>query len=238
MAAVSFHYLREGHRVVIGDVNPRIVGVYRNLRERPAHVIELLTGFAMAHHAAGERAEQVYFYLRDVMNGADPASPLASAAFLYNRRTCFNGLQRENADGENNVPYGHPSPRKDLVQEAVVLAVARALQRAEIREGDFLVTTADARRGDIVYFDPPYVGEDGFVGYSVGGFSKEDRKRLGMVLRDLDQRGVRWLLSDKDADHARAVYGLWNVVEVSVRRSGAASPKGRGHAQEILVRNF
>ena len=238
MAAVSFHYLREGHRVVIADVNPRIVGVYRNLRERPAHVIELLTGFAMAHAASGEKAEQVYYYLRDVMNGADPASPLASAAFLYSRRTCFNGLQRENADGENNVPYGHPSPGKDLVQERTLLAVARALQRAEVREGDFSVTTADARRGDVTYFDLPYVGEGDFVSYSAGGFTLADRKRCGAVLRDLDQRGVRWVLSDKDADAARAVYGLWNVVEVSVRRSGAATAKGRGSAREILVRNF
>lgn len=238
MGAVSFHYLRRGHRVVIGDVNPSVAGLYANLQGEHEHVIDLLHGLALAHQGAGARAEEVYYLAREAMNATPPASPLASALFLYNRRTCFNGLQRENADGENNVPFGFPSPRRDLVQREKLGAVARALQRAIIRRGDFAETTEDAKRGDVTYFDPPYVGEDDFVSYSAGGFTKDDRKRLGVLLRDLDRRGVRWLLSDKDADDARAVYGLWNVCEVSVRRSGSASPKGRGAACEILVCNF
>ena len=258
-AALSIHYARNGHRVVLGDTNPRLIGVYRHLLTDAAAVAAALGAIVAGHDAAGDK-KAFYFAQRDTWNGTDVESVESAAGFLFVMNAGFNGVTRFNRGGGCNTPYGEPEPGKDLVRAAELVALGELFRRAraEVVHGDFEATVAPARRGDFVYFDPPYVrpskkktkasdeapppkrGEAGagFVGYSAAGFTLADRKRLGIVLRDLDRRGVRWMLSDISAEHALEVYGLWSVVEVDVKRSVAAKGEARGRAREVIVTNF
>ena len=257
-AALSIHYARNGHRIVLGDTNPRLIGVYRHLLADARAVAAELAAI-VARHDAAEDKKAFYFEQRAAWNGTDVESVASAAGFLFVMNAGFNGVTRFNRGGGCNTPYGEPEPGKDLVRTAELVALGALLRkaRAEVVCGDFEVTVAPARRGDFVYFDPPYVrpskkkgraddapapkrGESGagFVGYSANGFTLADRKRLGIVLRDLDRRGVRWMLSDISAEHALEVYGLWSVVEVDVKRSVAAKGDARGRAREVIVTNF
>jgi DNA adenine methylase len=229
--------------VVIGDTNPRLIGVYRHLVSNPGAVVRALAAVADAHRAAPDPKVH-YIAQRAAFNAATPESVESAAGFLFVMNAGFNGVVRFNQGGECNTPYGEPESGKDIVRADEMRAIGKLLARAEVVLGDFEVTTEPAKRGDVVYFDPPYVApakdgrSAGFVGYSAGGFTLADRKRLGVLLRELDRRGVRWVLSDLSADHALEVYGLWNVAEVSVRRSVAARGEKRGKATEVLVTNF
>lgn len=243
--AVALSYAARGAKVVLGDTNPRLIGVYRNLLTDPASVIRALVAVADAHRRAPDPKAH-YAAQRAAFNATAPASVESAAGFLFVMNAGFNGVTRFNQSGICNTPYGEPEPGKDLVRSDELRAIGALLKRAHavVVLGDFEVTTEPAKRGDVVYFDPPYVApakegrSSGFVGYSAGGFTLADRKRLGVLLRDLDKRGVRWVLSDVSAPHALAVYGLWNVVEVSVARSVAAKGEKRGRATEVLVSNF
>ena len=252
-AALSIHYALRGCRVVLGDTNPRLIGVYRHLLT-DARAVAAALGAIVAGHDAADDKKAFYFAQRDVWNGTDVESIESAAGFLFVMNAGFNGVTRFNQSGGCNTPYGEPEPGKDLVRAHELVALGALLKRAraEVVLGDFEATVAPARRGDFVYFDPPYVrpkknaaelparGEagPGFVGYSAKGFTLADRKRLGVVLRDLDRRGVRWMLSDLSAEHALAVYGLWSVREVNVKRSVAAKGEARGRAREVIVTNF
>jgi site-specific DNA-adenine methylase len=114
------------------------------------------------------------------------------------------------------------------------------LQRAEIRLGDFEATSSDARKGDVLFADAPYVdpSKAAFVGYSKGGFTLLDRQRLSAWLREMDRRGVRWTATDAALSHVRATYGLWTMNEVQVRRSCSAKSEGRCMTAELLIRNW
>ena len=251
--AVSIHYARQGHRVVLGDANPRLVGVWRHLLSDPSALVAALAIIAAEHDASSDK-KAFYLAHRARWNATDPASLESAAGFLFTMNAGFNGVMRFNQRGRCNTPYGEPDYGKDLVRAGEIVALGSLLKRARAEAvlGDFEVTTAPARRGDVVYFDPPFVrpaakkgaprqkgtAGAGFVGYSPKGFTLADRKRLGQLLRDLDQRGVLWVLSDVSADHALAVYGLWSVTEVNVRRSVAAKGDARGRACEVIVTNF
>ena len=239
--AVAFHYAQTGCRLVLGDANPRLIGAYRWIQKEPERLVSILDGFSSAQNAAGDRAPEVFALIRDTMNVTDPESPLSAAGLLYVIGTGFNGIYRVNRKGICNTPWGKPKPGKDLSRRLELLGMQRLLQRATFRCGDFEETVTPARRGDFVFFDPPYVGDAGsgdFVGYAAGGWTEADRKRLGLVLRDLDRRGVRFLLSDKDGASPRSVYGLFRVIEAEVSRSVSAKPSGRGKVKELLVANF
>lgn len=232
---VAFWYLAQGSRVVIGDTNARLIGTLRNLKDRPEVVIASLVAIESAHRASPDHKADFYAR-REHLNSADPAEVGTSAVFLFIMAAGFNGLWRENLSGACNTTWGDPKPCKDLVRADELRAISALLARSDIRLGDFTETSADARRGDVLFADAPYAGN--FVGYSKGGFGLKDRQRLAEWLREMDRRGVRWTATDATTEHTRATYGLCHVDEVSVRRSGSATAKGRGRAPEMIVRNW
>lgn len=234
---VALWALAQGYRVVIGDTNARLIGTLRNLKTRAEDVIRVLADIAVAYQNASDQKADFYAR-REHLNRCDPSDIGASALFLFILRAGFNGLYRENASGECNTPVGDLPPRKDLVRADDLRAIADLLAKADIRLGDFAATTADARRGDVVFADAPYVAPGAFTGYSKGGFALRDRQRLAAWLRFLDRRGVRWTTTDAATDHALATYGLWHVERVSVRRSVAAKGDARTPAQEVIVTNW
>ena len=242
--AVALHFLRLGCRVVMGDTNPRLIGAYRWIRNQPERVVSLLTEVATQHREAAalgvEHGAAHFYELRALMNDSDPDGLLSAVLFVFTLRAGFNGLYRVNRRGVCNTTYGEPKPGKDLVRAGEIRALSSLLARAEPTLGDFEVIAGPARRGDFVYADPPYVAEKGkvaFVSYAAGGFTPEDQARLGVLLRDLDHRGVTWLLSDGATSRAAETYGLWDQRRVEVYRSISAKGKGRGTVTELLVSN-
>lgn len=230
--------------MVMADANPRLIGCYRTLRDHPALLVsamqDLEKRYRDAERIGADMARECFEHIRNDMNGENAATLESAAGFLFVLRAGFNGIYRVNQQGICNTPTGKPKPGKDLVRKGGLLELHKLLRRAEFDTGDFEGQCMAARRGDVVYFDPPYVADKGrpsFVSYAAGGFRRADQKRLAVVLRDLDTRGVRWLLSDAATENAASVYGLWNVTEVDVLRSCSGKAKGRGTARELLVSN-
>jgi len=59
-----------------------------------------------------------------------------ASLLLYLNRTCFNGLYRENSDGEFNVSFGRYT-NPDWVQEQRIRKTSRTLQGTEVFNTDF-----------------------------------------------------------------------------------------------------
>lgn len=241
---LAIHALKQGARVVMGDTNPRLIGVYAHLQVDARGLVNSLRSIVEEYRERerdGTTGSVAFYQMRDRLNASDRLSLESAALFLFIMNAGFNGLYRVNQRGVCNTTFGNPGADKDLVREGEMRALGKLLRKATPLCLDFAELCSDARRGDTAVFDPPYVSDKGrtsFVSYSEKGFRRADQQRLGVVLRDLDQRGVRWLLTDAATQNAGSVYGLWNVREVDVRRSGSASAKGRGVARELLVSNW
>ena len=90
---------------------------------------------------------------RDIDN---ESNPVLAAWFIYLNRTAYNGLYRVNRRGVFNVPFGRYENPK--ICDAVTLrACSKMLSAASLRVEDFEVVLDRAQRGDLVYFDPPYI---------------------------------------------------------------------------------
>jgi Site-specific DNA methylase len=80
-----------------------------------------------------------------------------AARIIYLNKTCYNGLFRVNSQGQFNVPFGrYKNP--NFLDDAVLRAVNKYLNSNDITllNQDFAEAVKDAKRGDFVYFDPPY----------------------------------------------------------------------------------
>ena len=105
-------------------------------------------------------------------------------------RTCVNGIVRFNKEGDFNNSY-HLSRQgmKPQEFEKNVKNWTSVLKEVQFVAQDYKETIAQAKKGDFVYFDPPYVD-------SKNRYIKNlDLNEFLAELENLNVRGVSWALS-------------------------------------------
>ncbi len=231
--AVFFALANQGRfrDAVISDANPALVELYTVLRDQ---VDDLVDGL-VEHAEHGTDSE--YFY--DVRSwDTQTLSPVERAArLIYMNRTCFNGLYRVNRKGLFNVPFGkYKNPR--VLNEPLLRASSQALQRVTILNSDFAHVAVHARKGDAVYFDPPYVplsASSSFTAYSKEPFGPAQQERVVEVYSEVCRRGAAAVLSNSDCDITRELYQDLEVESVMASRNINSVGKKRGKVSEVLV---
>jgi DNA adenine methylase len=247
-----------GHRVVLIDSNPDLIGCYETVRAEPEAVVAALEDLAVRHAADGRThyydvRDRQFNPLRDAHRAASGRiayTPALAAMLIYLNRTGFNGLFRVNARGAFNVPAGrYLKPR--IVDRARLLDVAAALSApgVELCWGSFERASELATSGDFLYLDPPYApltATASFTGYTAPRFDSEAQARLQSAVVGLVERGCHVLLSnstapeiarlyDQNADARRA--GL-RARRVPARRAINSVASRRGVVDEYLITNI
>jgi len=218
-------------RAFLADINCELINFYRVLRSR----VYKLHG-ALRPLLADD---QTYYALR----ASNPDSSLDRATrFFYLVRLSWNGLYRVNRDGCYNVPFGGRRPKELLPLERAV-AASRVLRKARLACGDFELTTSGIKRGDFVYFDPPYpkgaFEDDGFSRYSATGFRLDDHKRLARHAANLADRGVHVLITEAARKEILRFYSkAFRITFVRNLSLIAASPESRRDAYEAILTSY
>jgi len=212
-----------------GDANDWLLSCYSAIRDDWRKVAEILDGLP--------NTREDFLRIRSIR--PDSLDLFTRAAhFIYLNKTCFRGLFRVNRKNQFNVPYGDYDRR--YYDPSEFAAAAEALKGVEIRAGDFELTIAEAREGDFVYLDPPYYklgGYSDFNRYTKGQFRENDHVRLAAVCRELDDRGVRWAVSNSDTPFVRRLFEGFEMIPVSNRREINLNSKDRD-ITELLVVNY
>lgn len=226
-------------RAVVNDSNRELINCFEVVRDS---VEDLL--LTLEEHQA-HNAEEYYYAVRDWDRVADfmLRSPIQRAArIIYLNKTCYNGLFRVNAQGQFNVPYGRYT-KPNIVDDGVLRAVSNYLNSAEVefRCQDFVDATHDARKGDFIYFDPPYdpiSDTAAFTGYDVNGFGKAEQDRLHQHFRELTTRDCLVMLSNAHTDFIKKLYTGFPCLTVEATRAINSVPQKRGKVEEVLVLNY
>lgn len=237
----------------INDANPRLVNFYEQVRDRPEELIERCRSFRDPESDPdpdreftgagrdGSEIERYYYQQRELFNhrpNGEEFDDLEEAALLlYLNRTGFNGLYRENADGEFNVPIGRYA-NPDWVRAEQVRAASEVLEDVAIYRGDFEYVLDAATAGDLVYFDPPYEPVSptaDFTDYAAEGFDRDDQRRLLDVARALADRGVAVILSNSGVLKELYEERGFHVDLVGARRAINSDASERGEVDEIVA---
>lgn len=216
-------------RAVLGDRNAALMLTYQTIARELDGVTAVLKQHAAKQRRLGERH---YLAVRDAWNAGYGIPVERAAAFLYLNRACYNGLWRVNRSGVFNVPMGRYSDPLSGIAERLRVA-APALARAEFRAGDYRAVIRDARRGDLVYFDPPYDGT--FTSYTAESFGDASQAELAYEVRRLAQRGVRVMVSNADTPRIRALYAGLRIDVVRCPRAINRDTSRRGAVDEVIV---
>jgi len=220
-------------RAVLADSNPDLIGLYTCLAVDVAGVIKKLE-----HHRA-VHSEGHYYATRTRWNDRELSwtSAERAATFIYLNKTCFNGLWRVNRAGAFNVPIGRYTDPPICVPEALHAASA-ILARATLRCDDYRAAVADARRGDFIYFDPPYAPvapTANFTSYTADAFGPADQRALADTARMLVARGCQVMLSNSDTPFIRSLYKEFQIERVKCARAINSNTAKRGDVDEVIV---
>lgn len=182
-------------------------------------------------------SKEQYVALRARQRTTDPV--FNAARFLFLNHYCFNGVYRENRQGEFNVPYsgervGPLQTPKQLVE------FAEAMRNTTLVCADFSSLLKKVQPQDFVYLDPPYSyrhsrnrGE-----YGWNAFSDDDVDRLVTALDSVARRGAFVLLSYNRAPLLKRILGNWKLSYCEVNRSIAGFSHARRRVREYQLRNY
>ena len=219
----------------ISDMNEELINLYQVVRD---NVDELITD--LQKH---DISKEYFMEIRNIdrTDEYENWSDIQKASrFIYLNRTCFNGMYRVNSQGQFNVPFGHyKNPR--ILDENNLINCSNLLQKTEIKHADFSEILKKVKKGDFVYFDPPYVPlseTSSFTSYTKDGFDIDMQFKLRDVCDELDSIGVKFLLSNSDTKLVNELYENYNIKKVFASRQINANADGRGKITEVLVRNY
>ena len=222
----------------ISDLNSDLVLAYVTIRDKLGRLIESLENHSKNYH---KDSTNYYYEVRK----QEPKTQIEKVSrLLFLNKTCFNGLYRVNSKGKFNVPMGRYT-NPNIVNSENLTTASKFLQSEKIKIScrDFESILKDAKKGDFVYFDPPYqpVSDTAnFTSYTHRDFTEDDLQRLADLANQLNSKGAHVLLSNSNTKIVKKIFSSkkWKVKEIAVNRAiNSNSQKRTGH-KEILIKNY
>lgn len=220
-------------KAMLSDINSNLIDTYSALKNDVEAVIEELKKMPYE--------KDFYYYIRD---NYKPWSLTGKAKkLIYLNRTCWNGLYRENREGKFNVPFGkHTNPT--ICDENNLREVASLLKKVDLNAHSFDKAVCNAKRGDFIFIDPPYITghkNNGFHGYNEKLFKWIDQEKLAEVAAELDAKGCFVLITNAEHSSIKELYQKYNLFDIhtELRFSNiAADITKRKEITELIITNI
>ncbi len=232
--AVFFDLLPQ--KASLSDMNGELVTTYNVIRDD----VDALISSLKKH-----KYEKNYFLKVRSQDPKKLTQIEIASRFIFLNRTGFNGMYRVNSSGQFNVPFGaYTNPI--ICDEENLRRVSHALSGVEIKQQDYKEVLKKAKKGDFVYFDPPYdpVSKTAsFTSYTADGFGDEQQIELRDTFLELHKRGCFLMLSNSNTPFINKIYGEIQkygvrITKVEAGRAINSKSSGRGKIEEVLVTNY
>lgn len=226
---------------ILNDLNKYLIGTYEIIRDHPSALIEELQKIDKVYHSLPDldKKSDFYYKAREQYNNINHISLNKAALFIFLNKAGFNGMYRENSKGEYNIPFG--KHEKCLIADAEnILKVSVDLKDITFTTGDYKDSLKTARKGDLVYLDPPYVPVSktaNFTQYQKEGFNYDEHIKLRDLALLLHDRGCYVVISNSSCEESRKLYEdkVFNIHTIEITRLIHRSKK---IVPEIVVTNF
>ena len=238
--ALLFHILvtRNEQKCIISDLNSTLITAYTTIRDKINDLISSLKN----HEGEYQKNSISYYY---TVRESNPRSDVEKTSrLIFLNRTCFNGLYRVNSKGKFNVPLGKYS-NPNIVNEENLRTVSYMLKQSQlsIKCQDFSSVFHDAKKGDFVYFDPPYQpvsSTANFTSYTNKDFTTDDLCRLAELCVKLNSKGCNVMVSNSDSREVIDLFSEkpWKITKIQAKRAINSDSKKRTGHFELLIKNY
>ncbi len=227
-------------KAVINDLNKELMNVYNCIKDRN----KFLKMCEELNNCEQNHSEDFYYEIRNKDRDKKSFNQMdeykRAARTIYLNKACFNGLYRVNSKNEFNVPFNGKSRIKTYDRKNLSI-IHSYLNNNDITilNTDFEEAVKNAKKGDFVYFDPPYDSDSTiFNHYTENGFGKEEQIRLAKVYKELSDRGCYVMLSNSNTEFIKNLYKDYNIYVIEANRNINSNGKKRGKIEEVIITNY
>ena len=213
-------------QATLADLNQHLIAAWVALRDHSEDLAPLLEWYR-------QRDSKTFYY---EIRATTPNGLIETAGrFLYLNGVSWNHLWRENSrTGAMNVPWGDRAFKG--FDPLTLINISTVLAKAEVICVDFREVLPRAQAGDFVYLDPPYLPvysrpddekepTSKFNKYTARTFELPDLIELAKMCQDLTERGVNWIMSNRDTEAVRDLFAGNEIIAFTTHRSMAAQSK-------------
>jgi DNA adenine methylase len=218
-------------KYLLADTNQDLATLYRQLIAEG----EPFISYCARYFTKENNTKEKYYYLRAQFNQCKQPRKRA-ALFLYLNRHGYNGLCRYNQQGGYNVPFGRyikpyfPTSEMRYFHQKGFLCT--------IINSDFRQTFKQARKGDIIYCDPPYVPlskSANFTSYTNRAFGEQEQIELSELALQTAERGIPVIISNHDTPFTRYHYSQSEITTFNVTRLISCMANKRKAVRELIA---
>ena len=238
--AVMFNLLSKEPKMPcnVSDFNADLILAYVTIRDKLGKLVESLENHSKNYH---KNSIEYYYQVRK----QEPKQQIEKVSrLIFLNRTCFNGLYRVNKKGQFNVPLGRYT-NPNIVNKENLSAVSKILQSEKIKIScrAFEAVLDDTKKGDLVYFDPPYQpisSTANFTSYTHRDFTEDDLQRLVDLANQLNSKGCHVLLSNSNSKTVKDYFSEkhWSISEIKANRAINSNSKKRTGHKELIIKNY
>ena len=233
----SLLFALEPKKAWINDINQDLMLMYEYIKSDLDKIKAILDKF--------ENTEECFYEVRawdrDENYKSRPAIERV-ARLLYLNRTCYNGLYRVNSKGYFNAPFGfYKNPKLLNMENAQLVSEYLKNNDVKITSLDFSDVISNVKKDSFVYLDPPYLRlekKNSFTSYDINGFNIDDHNALFECCKYLDQKGIKFMLSNSMTNDVLKIFSCFSITEVKTKRIIASNVNSRGEISEVVIRNY
>ena len=227
-------------KAVLNDYNNELMNVFECIKDE----VKFEKMCNELNHHETNHSEEYYYEIRNKDRDKNKFNKIVdykrAARTIYLNKACFNGLYRVNSKNEFNVPFG--KKEKVNTYEGQNLGIVHCILNfndVTLLSTDFEEAVSKAKKGDFIYFDPPYDSDtETFNGYTEDGFGKDEQVRLSELFKKLDKKGCYVMLSNHNTKLINDLYKDYNIHVIQAQRNINANGKKRGKVEEVIITNY
>ena len=234
-AALTFYCEKPA---VLSDTNWEIINLYRALSTDQGQRRLCMSLDAMRSRDHDE-LEEFYYDARNVINQPYDCENFTTweraTSYVILRQLCFSGMERYNAQGKFNVPFGHYKKFSCNLTYENSGRYQEVLRNSTILEGDFEQALSLATEDDFVFVDPPYLDR---LGYHSGDGGDDLHSRLFSILKDAP---YKWMIVHSDHEFYRETYKDFHIMTKDfqyAQRFGKDKDHTGANVQHLYITNY
>ena len=228
-------------RSILNDTNPHIIQLYKEIQQgiiTPQIVKAYLEKEGETLLNAGDNGYDHFRFIKDRFNEKPN-----SLDFIFLSRAGFNGMMRFNKKGHWNIPFCKKPNRFAQAYVTKIVNQTAKVSHAinsdwEFHNKQFSEIIPLAKKGDLIYCDPPYYGR--YVDY-YNGWTEEDEELLFTQLRDTKANFIlsTWHHNDyRENEMIEKYWSNFNILTKDHFYHSGGKIENRKSIVEALVCNF
>jgi len=228
-------------KVLINDINSRLVNFYVQTKKKPDALVNEIQSLIVSFNKTRNKKE-FYYDVRSEFNNTSDHIQEASMLYFLNK-SCFNGIYRENKNGQFNVPFGNKESIS--VDSDNIFSVSHYFNKAnvEIRNSSFdeiILTTAPT----FYFLDPPYRPISNTSSFTSYSHKSDDndllQNKLAAYCKEIDSLGSMFMQTNSLSTdgYFQNLYSKFCIDQIKVMRGLAANKASRKKVGEIIITNY